>query len=69
MNEISFPLLYKWRCSISLNGSGKENFFKHNRASVLMEAQPRLQRAVKKLCCAQAVRLSVEKHLVSITAT
>jgi hypothetical protein len=37
MNEISFPLLDKRRCSISLSGSGKEDFFKHNRASMLME--------------------------------
>ncbi len=39
MNEISFPLLNKWRCSISLSGSGKEDFFKHTCASMLVEAQ------------------------------
>jgi hypothetical protein len=39
MNEISFPLLDKWRCSISLGGSGKEDFFKHTCASMLVEAQ------------------------------
>jgi hypothetical protein len=36
MNEISFPLLDKWRCSISLSGSRKEDFFKHIRTSMLM---------------------------------
>jgi hypothetical protein len=38
MNEISFPLLDERRCSIFLGGFGKEDFFKHLRASVLMEA-------------------------------
>jgi len=49
MNEISLALLDKWRCSISPSGSGKEEFFKHNRASALMEAQPRSQRTAKKI--------------------
>src|SRR5260221_3348256 len=29
MNEISFALVDKWRCSILVSGSGKEDFFKH----------------------------------------
>jgi hypothetical protein len=37
MNEISLPLLDKWRCSISLSGPGKEDFFKHDRISIKME--------------------------------
>ena len=39
MNEISFPLLDKRRCSIFLSGSGKEDVVKHTCASMLMEAQ------------------------------
>src|SRR5712671_1890924 len=49
MNEISFPLLDKWRCSISLSGSGKEDFFKHTCASMLVEAQASAQGAVMKV--------------------
>src|SRR5215470_14336262 len=39
MNEISFPLLDKWRCSISLSSSGKEDLFKHDRVSISMETR------------------------------
>jgi hypothetical protein len=39
MNEISFPLLDERRCSIFLSGSGKEDFFEHDWASKLVEAQ------------------------------
>ena len=39
MNEISFPLLGERPSSIFLGGFGKEDFFKHIRASVLMEAR------------------------------
>ena len=39
MNEISFPLLDERRRSIFLGGFWKEDFFKHIRASMLMEAR------------------------------
>jgi hypothetical protein len=39
MNEISFALVDKWRSSILVSGSGKEDFFKHACASVRVEAQ------------------------------
>jgi len=39
MKEISLPLIDKWRCRISLSGSGKEDFFKHDRASISMETR------------------------------
>src|SRR5260370_36687850 len=50
MNEISLPLLDKWRCSISLSGSGKEDFFKHDRVSISMETRSCRQLAVGTLC-------------------
>jgi len=34
MNEIAFALVDKWRGSILVSGSGKEDFFKHACASV-----------------------------------
>jgi hypothetical protein len=49
MNEISLPLLDKWRCSISLSGSGKEDFFKHDRISISMETRSCRQLAVGRL--------------------
>src|ERR1700687_1444586 len=49
MNEVSFPLLDKWRCSISLSGSGQEDFFKHTCASMLVEAQASAPDAVIKV--------------------
>jgi hypothetical protein len=49
MNKISLPLLDKWRCSISLSGSGKEDFFKHTRASMLVEARDSVQGALMKI--------------------
>jgi hypothetical protein len=39
MAKISFPLLDKRRCPVSLSVSGKEDFFKHTCASMLLEAQ------------------------------
>jgi len=38
MTKVSFPLLDKRRCSISFGVSGKEDFFKHTCASMLVEA-------------------------------
>jgi hypothetical protein len=49
MNEISLALLNKWRCSISHSGSGKEDFFKHDRVSMLLEARASVQGAVMKI--------------------
>jgi DNA-binding MarR family transcriptional regulator len=64
MNEISFPLLNKWRCSISLSGSGKEDFFKHACASMLVEAQASAPSIVMTVILRRSAQSSVEKALI-----
>src|SRR5271166_7175462 len=57
MNEIPFALFDKRRCSIFLSGSGKEDFFKHTCASMLVEAQASAPGAVMKvkLCGSRSI--------------
>jgi hypothetical protein len=50
MNEISLSLLDEWRRSISFSGSGKEDFFEHDRISISMETRSCRQLAVGRLC-------------------
>ena len=49
MAKISFPLLDKRFCSISFGVSGKEDFFKHTCASMVVKAQASAADAVTKV--------------------